>query len=230
MPAGGDDPDAFWSNLHDGRICTGAVPADRWDHNACFDLDHDVPGKAFTDQGGFLTCSVDTFDAGFFGISPREAEHMDPQQRMLLEVTWEAMESAGLPPDALVGTRTAVNLGICGYDYVLLGTRTNDLAGIVGYTGTGVAWSVAAGRLSYTYGFKGPAFTVDTACSSALLATHLACNDLKSGVTDYAAAGGVHLLLAPDLYVNFSKAKMLSPMRPASISTACLKMHLPMKS
>ena len=158
------------------------------------------------DSGG-----LSRFDAAFFGISNREAEHMDPQQRMVLTVVWEALEAAGINPEAMVGSRTGVNIGVCGYDYCLIGTRTNDLAGIVGYTGTGVAWSVLAGRTSYTYGFKGPAFAVDTACSSGLIATHLACNDLKSGVTNNAVAGGVNLLLAPDLYVNFSKAHMLSP-------------------
>lgn len=211
MPGGGDNPEMFWSTLASGTINTRAVPESRWDHSVVYDPDPDAPGKAYTDQGGFLTFDISEFDAAFFGISNREAEHMDPQQRMLLEVSWEAIESAGISADTLVNSRTGVNLGICGYDYCLLGTRTNDLAGIVGYTGTGVAWSVAAGRISYTFGFKGPAFTVDTACSSGLLATHMACNDLKHGVTNYAVAGGVNLLLAPDLYVNFSKARMLSP-------------------
>eukprot|EP01052_Picozoa_sp_SAG31_P007896 SAG31_NODE_386_length_16407_cov_24.639686_1_plen_2149_part_00 len=211
MPGGGDTPELFWTNLSSGMILTRSVPKDRWDHSVCYDPDPDVPGKAYTDQGGFLTFDLRKFDASFFGISNREADHMDPQQRMLLEVSWEAIEAAGIAADSLVNSRTGVNLGICGYDYCLLGTRTNDLAGIVGYTGTGVAWSVAAGRISYTFGFKGPAFTVDTACSSGLLATHMACADLKSGVTNYAVAGGVNLLLAPDLYVNFSKARMLSP-------------------
>ena len=211
MPGGGDNPELFWNTLASGKIVTTSVPKSRWDHSVCYDPDPDVPGKAYTDQGGFLTFDLTEFDASFFGISNREAEHMDPQQRMLLTVVWEALESASVAADTLVNSRTSVNLGICGYDYCLLGTRTNDLAGIVGYTGTGVAWSVAAGRISYTFGFKGPAYTVDTACSSGLLATHMGCQDLKHGVTNNAVAGGVNLLLAPDLYVNFSKARMLSP-------------------
>jgi acyl transferase domain-containing protein/thioesterase domain-containing protein/D-arabinose 1-dehydrogenase-like Zn-dependent alcohol dehydrogenase/acyl carrier protein len=211
MPGGGNDCELFWDNLEAGVISTGKVPKDRWDHDIMYSTDQDIPGKVYTDQGGFLDFNPVWFDAGFFGISNREAEHMDPQQRMVLTVVWEAMESAGVNPETMVGSRTGVNIGVCGYDYCLLGTRTNDLAGIVGYTGTGVAWSVLAGRTSYTYGLKGPAFAVDTACSSGLIATHLACNDLKAGVTNNAVAGGVNLLLAPDLYVNFSKAHMLSP-------------------
>jgi myxalamid-type polyketide synthase MxaC len=211
MPGGGQDPELFWTKLSSGNILTSRVPKDRWDHDVLYDTDQDIPGKVYTDQGGFLDFNPAWFDASFFGISNREAEHMDPQQRMVLEVAWEAMESAGVNPETLVNSRTGVNIGVCGYDYCLLGTRTNDPAGIVGYTGTGVAWSVLAGRTSYTFGFKGPAFAVDTACSSGLIATHLACNDLKSGVTNNAVAGGVNLLLAPDLYVNFSKAHMLSP-------------------
>jgi epothilone polyketide synthase D len=212
MPAGGNTAQLFWENLCSAKDCVSTVPLDRWDHSALYDKDADVPGKAFTNRGGFLAdMDVYGFDATFFGISPKEAEHMDPQQRMLLEVAWETFENAGIPTESMVGSRTGVFLGICGYDATLMGTRTNDLGGIVGYTGTGVAWSVAAGRISYTLGLKGPAFTVDTACSSALLATHLGVVSLRTGETNAVLAGGVNLLLAPDLYVNFSKAKMLSP-------------------
>jgi acyl transferase domain-containing protein/NADPH:quinone reductase-like Zn-dependent oxidoreductase/thioesterase domain-containing protein/acyl carrier protein len=211
MPGGGDDPDKFWANLIAGKNCVSVVPADRWDHSLIYDTDPDVPGKAFVDRAGFLTCDIKQFDGAFFGISPREAAEMDPQQRMLLECTWEALETGGMAPNSLAGTRTGVFMGICGYDYTLLGANAGDLTGIVGYTGTGVAWSVAAGRISYTLGFKGPAFTLDTACSSASIAIHQACMSLKSGETNMCVAGGVNLLLAPDLFVNFSKAKMLSP-------------------
>jgi 3-oxoacyl-(acyl-carrier-protein) synthase/acyl carrier protein len=217
MPGGGNTPDQFWANLSSGKDCTRPVPSDRWIMEPYFYDPNDLyaPGKAFVNKGGFLEFEwgtvPDRFDAQFFGISKREAEFMDPAQRMLLEVTWEAFEAAGLAPDTLVGSRTGVYTGLCASDYQLLETKSGDLSSFTGLYGTGNSHAVAAGRLSYTFGLKGPSYSVDTACSSALLAMHLGCMDLRNGITNMAVAGGVHLLLAPDLYINFSKAKMLSP-------------------
>jgi 3-oxoacyl-(acyl-carrier-protein) synthase/acyl carrier protein len=211
MPGGGNDPESFWQLLRAGKDCTRSVPKERWDMSYYFDPDPSVPGKSFVDNGGFLTCPVDLFDAQFFGISKREAEFMDPAQRMLLEVTWEALEAAGINPETIVGSRTGSYTGLCACDYQLLETKSGDLTSFSGLYGTGNSHAVAAGRIAYTFGLKGPAYSVDTACSSALLAVHLGCQDLRAGITNMAVAGGVHVLLAPDLYINFAKAKMLSP-------------------
>jgi acyl transferase domain-containing protein/D-arabinose 1-dehydrogenase-like Zn-dependent alcohol dehydrogenase/acyl carrier protein len=216
MPGGGNTPAEFWQTLSPGAILTSKVPAStenspRWDHDWLYDTDDTVPGKTFTDQGGFVTCGLALFDAQFFGIAKREAEFMDPAQRMLLEVTWEALEIAGLAPDAVLGTRTGTYTGLCACDYQLLETKSGNLEPMTGLYGTGNSHAVAAGRLAYTLGAKGPAFSVDTACSSALIAAHLGCMDLRNGITNMGLGGGVHMLLAPDLWVNFAKAHMLSP-------------------
>jgi acyl transferase domain-containing protein/acyl carrier protein len=212
MPGGGDTPQQFWERLSSGEDCVSTVPLSRWDHSYFLDTEnHEAPGKAFTDRGGFLTCPVDEFDPKFFNISGREAERMDPAQRFLLECTWEAMEIAGVCPDDLMNSRTGVFVGMCANDYSLLEAKGGDLSAMTGHYGTGVSHAVAAGRISYTFGFKGPSFAIDTACSSALIAVHQACMSLKTGETNCCIAAGSHLLLSPDLYINFAKAKMLSP-------------------
>jgi acyl transferase domain-containing protein len=128
-----------------------------------------------------------------------------------MECTWEALQVAGIAPEALMNTRTGVFVGMCANDYSLLEAKGGDLTAMTGHYGTGVSHAVAAGRISYTFGFKGPSFSIDTACSSALIAVHEACMSLKTGETTCCIAGGAHMLLAPDLYINFAKAKMLSP-------------------
>ena len=162
-----------------------------------------------TRWGGFLE-DVDRFDPSFFGISPREAVSIDPQQRLLLETTWEAIERAGLPADGLAGSATGVYVGICGNDYQSMmlarGVESLDL-----YTFLGSAHSASVGRLSYWLGLQGPNMAVDTACSSSLVAVHLACQALRSGECTAALAGGVNLLLTPELTVHFSRLRVLSP-------------------
>ena len=158
--------------------------------------------------GGFLS-QVDRFDAQFFGIAPREAGKMDPQQRLLLEVAWEALECAGIPPDSLAGSETGVFVGISTSDYERL--QEGDESALDPYSGTGNAFSIAANRLSYFLDLRGPSWAVDTACSSSLVAVHQACNSLRSGECDLALAGGVNLILSPDLAITFSRAGMLSP-------------------
>jgi amino acid adenylation domain-containing protein len=209
FPGGIDNPEAFWQLLRDGRDAIIEVPKERWDIDAYYDPDPEVPGKIYTRYGGFLN-AVDRFDARFFGISPREAVSLDPQQRLLLEVSWNAIENANLIQEQLLGSSTGVFVGISSPEY---GTRllfAGERDRIDGYHGTGASLGVAAGRLSYVLGLTGPSFIVDTACSSSLVATHLACQSLRLGECDLALVGGVNLIYGPETYINFSKAGMLS--------------------
>ena len=209
FPGGADDPESFWELLRDGRDAIRDIPADRWDIAAHFDADPDAPAKMSVRNGGFLD-RVDGFDAAFFGISPREALTMDPQQRLTLEVAWEALEHAGLSPDALAGTSTGVFLGVCNSDHfqrvLQRGPETIDA-----WIASGNAHSVVSGRVAYFLGAQGPALSVDTACSSSLVALHLACRSLRSGETRVALAGGVNVMCSPETTVALTKAHMLAP-------------------
>jgi acyl transferase domain-containing protein/acyl carrier protein len=209
FPAGANNPDLYWQMLEDGVDGITEVAPERWSVEEWYDPDPEAVGKAYTMKGGFID-DVDQFDATFFGVSPREAEQMDPQQRWLLQVAWEALEDAGLAPEQLAGSQTGVFVGMTGSDFLFLQTG-NDPANIDTYVASGNSHAVAAGRLSYVLGFRGPAMTIDTACSSALLSVHLACNSLRIGECDTALAGGVLLLLSPGAYVTACKAKLLSP-------------------
>ncbi|MFM7184138.1 MAG: SDR family NAD(P)-dependent oxidoreductase [Planctomycetota bacterium] len=208
LPGGGDTPEGFWKLLHEGRDAVTEVPASRFDIDEYYDPDPDAPGKIYTRYGAFIG-DVETFDAQFFRISPREAFVLDPQQRLLLETAWEALEHAGISPDALAGSRTGVFAGLSTGDYAQCVSRYLGSSGDA-YVGTGNTDSVAAGRLSYLLGLTGPSLAVDTACSSSLVALHLACQSLRSGECDAALAGGVNLILTPAVSINFSKARMLS--------------------
>jgi acyl transferase domain-containing protein/NADPH:quinone reductase-like Zn-dependent oxidoreductase/thioesterase domain-containing protein/acyl carrier protein len=208
---GAKNLDAYWHLIADGVDATSEVPADRWDVDAFFDPDPDAPGKMYTRWGGFID-DVDKFDPLFFGIAPREASRMDPQQRVLLEVAWEALEHAGIAPERLAGSATGVFIGIGGTDYSKIPTHfENHFEYIDAHVGTGNALSIAANRISYVLDLRGPSFIVDTACSSALLAVHLAIQSLRSRECHLALAGGVNLILSPEVMIAFSKARMLSP-------------------
>lgn len=208
FPGGADSPEAFWQMLHDGVDAIGEVPSDRWDIDAYYDPDPDAPGKMYTRQGGFLN-GVDSFNPQFFGISAREATSLDPQQRLLLEVGWEALENANQAPDQLLNSLTGVFIGICANDYGSL-LWGEDFTQIDAFSATGNALSVAAGRLSYMLGLKGPSLAVDTACSSSLVAVHLACQHLRQRECNLALAGGVNLLLMPNSTIAFSRTRMLA--------------------
>ncbi len=210
FPGGVDDAASFWQLLQEGREGVSEVPPERWNIDEYYDPNPEAPGKMYVRKGGFLR-EVDKFDARFFSITPREAVSMDPQQRLLLEVTWEALEHAGLVPETLMGSLTGVFVGISGTDYSQLLLKRLDAASIDAYAGTGNAFSVASGRLSYTFGLQGPSLAVDTACSSSLVSVHLACNSLRRGECDLALAGGVNLILTPEATINFSRARMLAP-------------------
>ncbi len=209
FPGGANSPEAFWELLREGRDAITEVPPDRWDADAWYDPNPDTPGKINCRHGGFVY-GCEGFDAAFFEITPREAKSLDPQHRMLLEVSWEALENSGLVPSAHVGTDTGVFIGITGNDYFSLVTG-GDVERIDAYLGTGNAHSSASGRLSYFFGFKGPSISLDTACSSALVAVHAACQSIRTGECEMALAGGVNYLLRPEMSINFSKAHMLAP-------------------
>ena len=201
-------PESFWRLLVNGEDAISEVPADRWDADAFYDPDPAAPGRMTTKWGGFVS-DVAGFDADFFAISPREAAAMDPQQRMLLEVAWEALEHAGITPDSLGGTRTGVTMGLSTWDYTIVNLERG--AEIDAYLSTGNPHSTAVGRISYLLGLRGPAVAVDTACSSSLVAVHLACQSLRLRETDLALAGGVQLSLSPFTSIALSKLSALSP-------------------
>ncbi|ORV92768.1 polyketide synthase [Mycobacterium interjectum] len=208
LPGSVSGPESFWQLLIDGRDAVDEVPADRWAADAFYDPDPHAPGKMATKWGGFVD-DVAGFDADFFGITPREAEAMDPQQRILLEVAWEALEHACLPTDSLSGTRTSAIMGLSAWDYTILNLERR--AEIDAYMSTGNPHSAAVGRISYLLGLRGPAMAVDTACSSSLVAIHLACQSLRLRESDVALAGGVHLSLSPFTSIALSKWSALSP-------------------
>ncbi len=199
--------EAFWQLLHQGIDAIQEVPLSRWDASTFYDSTPAHPGKMNTRWGGFLE-QVNQFDPEFFGISPREAESMDPQQRLLLEVTWEALENASVQPEQLAGSHTGVFIGISSYDYSQL--LFKHAANLNAYSGTGNAFSIAANRLSYLLDLRGPSWAVDTACSSSLVAVHHACLSLHQGECQMAIAGGVNVILTPQLTITFSQAKMMA--------------------
>ncbi len=209
FPGDADGPDGYWRLLAEGRDAIGEVPADRWDIDAWFDPDPDAPARMSTRSGGFLT-RLNEFDAAFFGIAPREALTMDPQQRLLLELAWQALEDGGIAPDRLAGSATGVFVGLCNNDHF---TRLlqRGAESIDAYLASGNAPSVAAGRIAYCLGLRGPALAIDTACSSSLVALHQAVRSLRSGETDVALAAGVNVMCSPETTVALSKAHMLAP-------------------
>ncbi len=210
FPNGANNPEAYWSLLRNGIDAISEIPKNRWDKTHYYEPEHENPGKISTNAGGFLD-KVDQFDAAFFRISPREAEGMDPQQRFLLEVNWEALEQAGLSLATLEGSQTGIFTGIFSHDYETLQIKQNTDKDYDSYFGTGNSSSIAAGRLAYFFDFQGPAISIDTACSSSLVAVHLACQSLRNRECDLALASGVNLLLSPELSITFSSAGMLAP-------------------
>jgi acyl transferase domain-containing protein/acyl carrier protein len=210
FPGGANDSVQFWRLLSEGVDAISEVPEDRWHVRAFYDPDPGKPGKMYARQGGFIS-DIDQFDAAFFGMSPREATRADPQQRVLMEVAYEAIEDAGIAPERIAGTSAGVFIGISTLDYGGIQTSTAERRSINAYTNLGLALCIAANRLSYLFDLHGPSLAVDTACSSSLVATHLACQSIWNGECDLALTGGVNLILRPEGTIGFSKASMLAP-------------------
>ncbi|GHE12932.1 type I polyketide synthase [Streptomyces alanosinicus] len=207
LPGGIVDLAGLWEALEAGRDLVGTVPEDRFEAARFVDTEMARPGKSYTARGGFLA-DIAGFDADYFGISPREAAQMDPQHRLLLETTVEALDDAGIDPALLAGSDTCVFIGISDFSYAgLQMTRAGQLNA---YSMAGGAHSIAANRLSHFFDLHGPSMAIDTACSSSLVAVERACRELASGGSRVALAGGVNVLLNPNGFVGFSQASMLS--------------------
>ena len=208
FPGGAETPEAYWQLLKDGRDVVSKIDDRRWSTEYYYHPNPKTRGRAYTWSAGLLD-KIDQFDAAFFGISPREAAAMDPQQRILLELAWEAFEDGGQPPQQLAGSDCAVYVGVSSTDYA--NSRLDDPSSADAYVMTGGTLSIAANRISYAFDLHGPSMSIDTACSSSLVALHQACQTIWRGEASCALAGGVNVLMTPFNFIGFAKASMLSP-------------------
>lgn len=208
FPGGLDSMEQFWRFVSEGEEATGMVPAERWEHYNAANSQNARALLHVTRNGAFLTNAAG-FDAEFFGVTPREAELMDPQQRITLEVVWQALEHAGIPPGSLAGTDTGVFVGVGSDDYGR--QMLEDLPRIEAWTGIGAAMCGVANRVSYVLDLRGPSLAVDTACSASLVAIHLACTSLRLEESTLAIAGGVNLIAGPGLTMVLDAAGATSP-------------------
>jgi acyl transferase domain-containing protein len=205
---GAENPESFWDLLRSGGDAITEVPSDRWDIDAFYDPNPGIPGKMSTRWGGFLN-QVDQFDPGFFGILPRRAKLIDPQQRLVLEVAWEALEDAGVVPASIAGSKTGVFIAISHNDYDRIICK--DISRVNAHHGPSTYHCIAANRLSHLLDLRGPSMAVDTACSSSLVAVHLACQSLRTGESQMALVGGVSLILSPEETIASSHARVMAP-------------------
>ncbi|MEV0598228.1 amino acid adenylation domain-containing protein [Streptomyces sp. NPDC050315] len=207
LPGHANDHRAFWRNLAEGRDCIVPTPADRYDVTTLGSRDRAKPGRLVGGRGGYID-GFDAFDPEFFGISPREAAHLDPQQRKLLEVSWEALEDGGQRPAGLAGGNIGVFIGAFTMDYNILHFSDPDF--LAAHTATGTMMTMVSNRVSHAFDFRGPSVSLDTACSSSLVALHLARQSLLRGETDLALAGGTLLHSAPQYTIAETKGGFLS--------------------
>lgn len=210
FPGGVRTPDEFWELLTSGRDVLREIPAERWEVDAFYDPEMTVPGKMYVRHGHYLD-DIDQFDPQFFGLSPREAESLDPQQRLVMEISWETLEHAGIAPSGLKGSKTGVFVGQYWDDYSMQRIYGADNREIDRYAQLSGLRGLTAGRICHILDSHGPAIQLDTACSSSSLAVHLACQSLRSGESDLALAGGVSLILAPEHLIGICQMQALSP-------------------
>ncbi|GEN10340.1 Acyl transferase domain-containing protein [Myxococcus fulvus] len=211
LPGGIEDTDGFWKVLMEGRECIVDIPEGRWDAKKFHDASGRAPGRTYVQRAGLLQQDLREFEPGFFGITPREANTLDPQQRLMLEVSWEALEDAGLPPSTLAGSRTGVFVGGFMMDNLILHASPDNRERLDSHSATASTLTMLSNRLSYFYDLRGPSVSLDTACSSSLVALHLACQSLWAGESEAALVGGVNVLLLPETQVTMSKGRFLSP-------------------
>ncbi|MBP0032421.1 MAG: SDR family NAD(P)-dependent oxidoreductase [Roseofilum sp. Belize BBD 4] len=209
FPGGAKDSATYWHLLEQGIDAISEVPGDRWNLEDYYDPEGGKPGKTYTKEGGFIE-NVDRFDPHFFRISPRDAVGLDPQQRILLEVTWESLENAGVTLEHLRHSQTGVYMGICTDDYASLRIQYQEQGGTDESSGLGMGRSIGVGRISHFLGLQGPNIQLDTACSTSLVAIHLACQSLRSRESNLALAGGVNLILSPTSTIGRCQLNMLS--------------------
>jgi acyl transferase domain-containing protein len=202
-----EDEEGFWDFISEGKSAITEIPKSRWNNDIFYSEDPEAPGKTDCKYGSFLH-GIDEFDPTFFGISVNKAPMMDPQQRLMLEVAWKAVEDAGYSNGSLAKTRTGVYIGICNNEYVHLGEK--DYEKLTPHVAAGNAFSIVANRISYILDVNGPSMAIDSACSSSMVALHNGCKDIIAGECEMALVGGVNLTLAPENHIIFSKAKVLS--------------------
>ncbi|KAL2085726.1 hypothetical protein ACEWY4_019046 [Coilia grayii] len=206
---GGEGLERFWDVLRNAKNCAVEIPNQRFDCSYWYDKDDNRPGKSRASRAALID-GFNEFDHKFFGITDAEADQMDPQHKLLLQCSYRALENAGIPMEKASGTRTGVFLGLMNRDYEL--STVNASPNIINHcTGTGIAMSIAANRISYTFNFTGPSLSIDCACSSSLVALHFACQAMKQGDCEMALCGGVNCIIEPRVFVALSKAKMISP-------------------
>ncbi|KAH3732369.1 polyketide synthase [Pelomyxa schiedti] len=208
FPGGCTDSDSYWSLLKNGVDAITEIPQSRFNVHAFYDADMQKKGKMNSKWGGFIS-DIDMFDAEFWGISPRESERLDPQQRLMMEMAWEALEDSGHPASMLAGSKTGLFVGLSASDYGQLQLLDENVADA--YFATGSFLCMNANRLSYLLDFRGPSVALDTACSSSLVALHLACNALRNNECTTALAGGVNAILTPTGGLTLTKTGALSP-------------------
>lgn len=207
FPGGIKSLDELWDALSNGKDMVTEIPADRFDKKRYYHPDRKQPARTCTVSAGVIS-GIKEFDNAFWGMSPKEAEALDPQQRLMLEMTWEAFEDAGIRPSSVAGTDVGVFVGAASTDMGLV--HSDDLALTGPYSMTGTSLSIISNRLSYTFDLKGPSMTIDTACSSSLVALNEACRAIETDSLSMAIVGGVNVLLSPVPFIGFSKAHMLS--------------------
>jgi acyl transferase domain-containing protein len=202
FPGGANSPSKLWELLTAERSTWSQVPASRWNEEAFFHPDPDFQGMHNHRGGHFLDQDIAAFDGSFFGVAPSECEAIDPQQRVVLEVSYEALENAGIKMADVEGSAAAVFVATFSADYNAI--QQKDINNVPKYHATGVGSAIAANRISYLLDLRGPSVTIDTGCSGSLVAVHQACQSLRTGECEMAIAGGVNLMLNPDQMTTMS--------------------------